>query len=458
MSEQLSTIILSAGKGTRMKSDLPKVMHKVASRTMLDLVIDTAKNIAAQDITIVISEDLLPFCEKIRLQHSQIKIDFVVQNERKGTAHAVLCALQKFEELNKKLSKKVLILYGDTPLISASTLQLMLEKLEKNDLCVLGFEEKDENSYGKLVIDENGFLKKIVESKDANDSEKLISLCNSGVIAVSGEHIFDLISKVENQNAANEFYLTDIVKIANEFGLKCNFIKTNSDEVLGVNSRIELAKIEKIMQQRLRQKMMENGVSLVDPESVFFAFDTEIGNDTIIQPYNVFGPKVKIASKVEIKSFCDIEGAKISSNAVIGPFARIRPETKIAENVRIGNFVEIKKSDLHKGSKVNHLSYIGDSEIGESSNIGAGTITCNYDGFAKHKTKIGKNVFIGSNSALIAPLEIGDEAIIAAGSTITKNVEAFDLAIARGRQTNLPSKSKSIRKEKSKFLETKNDN
>lgn len=454
---QLSVIILSAGKGTRMKSELPKVMHQVASRTMLDLVIDTAQSLNPEDISLVISQDMTDFCDKIRKEHEGVNLNFVIQNERKGTAHAVSCALQNFMNQGRKLGNKVLILYGDTPLITKQTLDLMLTNLDETELCVLGFEDGAENSYGRLIIDQNGLLQKIVEFKDANSQEKLITLCNSGVMAVSGNHISDLISQVKNQNAAKEFYLTDIINIANNLHLKCSFIKTNSDEVLGVNSKVELAKVEKIMQQRLRQALMMNGVTLIDPDSVFLAYDTKIESDTIIHPYNMFGSHVRIAKKVEIKSFCHIEGAEIFSGAIIGPYARIRPQTIIAENVKIGNFVEIKKSQLSKGAKINHLSYIGDSEIGESSNIGAGTITCNYDGFEKHQTKIGKNVFIGSNSALVAPLAIADGALIAAGSVITKNVDADDLAIARSKQTNIPSGSKKFRNKKSKIKQAKND-
>lgn len=448
MMRNISIIILSAGKGTRMKSNLPKVMHKVAGREMLNMVIDEAKKLNPQNITLVVSSEMETFYDQIKNEHKNQQIDFVIQNERKGTGHAVSCATTTFND-NKKLHKKVLILYGDTPLISHQTLEKMLQKIDDFSLCILGFDDEEENAYGRLVINDFGHLEKIVEFKDANEIEKKIALCNSGVIAVDGDALPHLLTQIKDNNSAQEFYLTDIVAIANNQGLKCTFIKTNIDEVLGVNSRIELANIEKIKQQQIRQKMMENGVTLISPESVYFNFDTKIAQDVIIYPNVFFGSEVVVESGVEIKSFCHIEGTKIQKNAKIGPFARLRPQSEIAENVHIGNFVEIKKSQIAKNSKINHLSYIGDSEIGENTNIGAGTITCNYDGFNKFKTKIGDNVFIGSNSAIVAPVEIKNGAIIGAGSVITKNVESDDLAVSRTSQTNLTGGATKFRKSKS---------
>ncbi len=429
-----------------MKSDLPKVLHKVAGREMLNLVIDEAKTLNPQNITIVASEEMQNFQEKILSTHPEIKISFALQKERKGTAHAVSIGLENLEQV----SEKVLILYGDTPLTKHSTLKKMIEKLDSFSLCILGFDDEEENAYGRLVIDEKGHIVKIVEFKEADDEEKKISLCNSGVMAIDGLKIKSLIAQIENKNSAEEFYLTDIVSVAGRAGLKRTFIKTEIEEVLGVNSRLELAKIESIKQNQIREKMMNSGVTLLDPNSVYFSFDSKIANDVTIHPHVVFGPKVVIESNVEIKSFCHIEGAEIASGAVVGPFARIRPETKIAEDSRIGNFVEIKKSQIKRGAKINHLSYIGDSEIGEGSNIGAGTITCNYDGHNKFKTKIGKNVFVGSNSALVAPIEIGDGALIAAGSVITKNVAENDLAVARSKQTAIPQGGEKFRQTRNK--------
>lgn len=450
MTSSLSIIILAAGKGTRMKSDLPKVMHKIASREMLNMVIDEAKKLEPQNITIVVSEEMQNFQEKIIDQHPESKINFVLQKERHGTGHAVKTALEKIE----KLGKKVLVLYGDTPLISSHTLKKMSEKLEDSALCILAFDCFYENMYGRLVVDVNSNLKKIIEYKDASKNEREITLCNSGVVAIDGNQINKLLSQITNNNAAKEYYLTDIVAISAASKLNCSFIQTNEEEVLGVNSRAELAKIEAIKQNLLRKKMMDNGVTLIDPLSTYFAFDTKISHDVIIHPNVVFGTKVVVEKDVEIKSFCHIEGAEIGAGAVVGPFARIRPQTKIDQKVRVGNFVEIKKSHIKHGAKINHLSYIGDSEIGAESNIGAGTITCNYDGYNKFKTIIGKNVFIGSNSALVAPVKIGDGAVVGAGSIITKNVEKDELAVSRAKQTNLEEGGKKYHNTKS---QDKND-
>lgn len=451
MDQALSIIILCAGKGTRMKSSLPKVMHKIAGRRMIDMVIDEAIKLDPKNITLVISQDILAHRQEIIDNHkSKIKLDFVVQENRLGTANAVDCGLKYLKNSSQEIGKKVLILYGDTPLISCDSLKKMLDKLTDSSLCILAFEDEEENSYGRLIIDDANHLQQIVEFKDANPDQRKIILCNSGVVGVDGQYIEQLISQVKNCNSSQEFYLTDIVSIASNHGLKRSFIKTNSSEVLGVNSRSELAQIEKIKQKQLRKKMLENGVTLIAPKTVFFNFDTEISSDVVIYPNVVFGDKVKIESNVEIKSFCNIEGAEIKSGSVIGPFARIRAGTVIEENSKIGNFVEIKKSQIKKGAKISHLSYVGDAEIGENSNLGAGTITCNYDGYNKFKTVIGENVFIGSNTALIAPINIGDNAVIGAGSVITKNVNADDLAISRAKQQNLENGGKNFHHKKTK--------
>ncbi len=442
----LSIIILAAGKGTRMKSDLPKVLHKVAGREMLNMVIDEAEHLNPKNITIVVSEEMKNFEEKILQTHPKSEISFALQKQRKGTAHAVQTGIENLE----KIGEKILILYGDTPLISHTTLKKMVEKLDDFSLCVLGFDDEKENAYGRLVVDTKGHIEKIVEFKDADDEAKKIALCNSGVMAIDGKKIKNLLAQIKNENAAGEFYLTDIVAVAGEMGLKRTFIKTEITEVLGVNSKVELAEIEAIKQNQLRKKMMDGGATLLDPTSTYFSFDTKISSDVVIHPNVFFGPKVVIEKNVEVKSFCHIEGAQIASGAVVGPFARIRPETKIAENVRVGNFVEIKKSHLKRGAKVNHLSYIGDAEIGEESNIGAGTITCNYDGYSKFKTKIGGGVFVGSNCALVAPVEIGNGAVIGAGSVITKNVAEDELAVARAKQIGIAAGGKKFREVKSK--------
>lgn len=447
MTKNLSIIILAAGKGTRMKSDLPKVMHKVAGREMLNMVIDEAQKLQPQNISIVVSEDFVPFQDNIIKQHPDAKISFALQKVRKGTADAVKTGLKNF----KKPADNFLILYGDTPLIHEKTLRAMLEKIEKdNALCILGFDCASENAYGRLVTDINGNLEKIIEFKDASAKERQISLCNSGVVAVQGAYLDKLLAQVKNNNASGEFYLTDIVGIARKIGLKCGFIKTNENEVFGVNSRIELAKIEAIKQNELRAKHMEAGVTLLDQQSTHFSYNTKIAQDVIIHPNVVFGKDVVVHKNVEIRSFCHIEGAEIGAGCVVGPFARLRPQTKLGEDVRVGNFVEIKKSVVKKGAKINHLSYVGDSEIGSQANIGAGVITCNYDGYNKFKTTIGDNVFVGSNTALIAPVKVGKGAVIGAGSIITKDVAADDLAVSRANQANIAKGGKKYHQSKNK--------
>jgi len=429
-----------------MKSQLPKVMHKIANREMLNMVIDEAKKLDPKEITIVISEEMKDFCEAIFIEHPETKINFVLQQERLGTAHAVRTAMGEIDDIGDEC----LILYADTPLISNHTLKKMLEKLNNFSLCILGFEAEVSSAYGRLVVDVNNHLEKIVEYKDATSAEKEITLCNSGVMAVNGSVISNLINKIENNNAAKEFYLTDLIALVNQEKLKCTFIHTHEEEVLGVNSRGELARLENIKQDQLRKKMMDGGVTLIDPKSVYFSFDTKISHDVVVHPQVIFGKNVVIHKDVEIKSFCHIDGAEIASDVIVGPFARIRPQTKISSNVRIGNFVEIKKSILKQGAKVNHLSYIGDSKIGSNSNIGAGVITCNYDGYNKFNTEIGDNVFVGSNSALVAPVTIDDGAVIAAGSVITKNVAKDELAVARSKQIAIADGGKKFHLNKSK--------
>ena len=432
MNKDLSIIILAAGKGTRMKSNLPKTLHKVAGFSMLDLVIENAKSLRANNICIVISPEMLPFIGEINNHHPDYKIEFAIQEERLGTAHGVKIALKKMSQIKENL----VVLYGDTPLIKLETLKTMLETLKNNALCLIGFDCFAENKYGRLITTSNS-LEKIIEFKDATAEQHKITLCNSGVVALKHQNALDLINKIGNQNSAKEYYLTDIVEIMKNEGLKATFIKIPEQEVLGINSRVELARAEELKQNELREKFMNGGVTLIDPKTVYFAADTQIENDVIIHPNVVIGKKVVIKSGVEIKSFSHIEGAVIENGAIIGPFARIRPESNIGENAKIGNFVEIKKSKISKEAKISHLSYIGDSEIGENANIGAGTVTCNYDGYNKFRTIIGHDVFIGSNSALIAPLEIGENAVIGAGSIVTKNVASGELALSRSIQVNI---------------------
>lgn len=441
----LSVIILAAGKGTRMKSSLPKVLHKVAGREMLNLAIDTAKELRPDNISVVISNEMEKFTSKIKDQHPQTNLHFTIQTQQLGTAHAVDAGLKSLP----KISDVVLVLYGDTPLIKAATLKSMIENLQKNSVCILGFDFDEENKYGKLIV-KNNKLERIVEFKDASEKERKITLCNSGVMAIDGAKIENLLNKIDNKNASGEYYLTDIIAIAKKQKLNCGFIETNKKEVIGVNSRLELSHVEKIKQKEIRKCLMEEGVTMLNPKSVYFSFDTKIANDVIIHPNVVFGSGVEIESGVEIKSFSHIEGAKIKSGAIVGPFARIRPETVIESNAKIGNFVEIKKSTIKSGAKINHLSYIGDAEIGNEANIGAGTITCNYDGYKKYKTKIGNKVFVGSNTALVAPVEVGSGAVIGAGSVITKNIDQNDLAVSRSKQENIKNGGENYHKKRDK--------
>jgi bifunctional UDP-N-acetylglucosamine pyrophosphorylase/glucosamine-1-phosphate N-acetyltransferase len=444
----LSVIILAAGKGTRMKSSIPKSMHKIAGRQMTNLVIDTARQLNPLNICLVISENMADFTDKIKEQYDDLDIDFTFQKERLGTGDAVKIAINSL----KQIGKKVLILYADTPLLTLETLQKMVDDLavaRNNTVCVLGFNCLSDNKYGRLVVEEGG-LQKIVEFKDASAKERDIILCNSGVVAVDGDKVKALLSLITNNNASAEYYLTDIIAIAKNQGLECGFIKVSEEEVMGINSRIDLAKAEKIKQNQLREKFMAAGVTLLDPNSVYFAFDTVIANDVTIHPQVFFGSEVEIESNVQIRSFSHIQGAKIKSEVIIGPFARIRPGSIINQKAQIGNFVEVKKSNIKQGAKINHLSYIGDSQIGKDSNIGAGTITCNYDGYQKFKTTIGENVFIGSNSSLIAPVTIGNNAVIGAGSVISKDVKDEDLAVCRTKQVNLDQGGKSYHQRKKK--------
>jgi bifunctional UDP-N-acetylglucosamine pyrophosphorylase/glucosamine-1-phosphate N-acetyltransferase len=423
--KETAVIILAAGNGTRMKSSLPKVLHEVCGKSMIGHVIDTASYLNPARIITVVSKNMAQV-EKVIADVSEIAI----QKEQLGTADAIKPGLEKL----KGFKGNVLILYADTPLVQKSTLLNMLKKLEDSDVVVLGFRPHDAAEYGRLIVDGDGCLKKITEYKDASPFERAINLCNSGVVAANAETMAELVAKVDNKNAKGEYYLTDIVEIANAMGKKCSFAEGDEDEVLGVNNRVQLSEVEYIFQQRLREAAMLEGVTLRDPETVYFSYDTKLGRDVIIQPNVTFGRGVVIGDNVEIKSFCHIEDARIDADAIVGPFTRIRPGTEIAKGAHIGNFVEIKKSQIGEGVKIGHLTYIGDAEIGANTNIGAGTVTCNYDGKNKHKTEIGKSVFVGSNTSFVAPVKVGHGAFIGAGSTITKDVDEDCLAVARGRQ------------------------
>ena len=422
----ITSIVLAAGLGTRMKSKTLKCLHKIAGLPMMDHILAMLDQIDASQKILVISEEMR---EKIVFSAD---VKTVVQKERLGTGHAVMQAKDYFRET----SDDVVVVYGDNPLIRADTIKEMINRRRQGmSIVVLGFKAKDPARYGRLIVDDNGFLDRIVEFKDASDVEKEVTLCNSGVMCFDGSLIGGLLNSITNDNKAGEYYLTDAVAIARKRGLKVGVVIGDEEEMQGVNSRYELAKAERIYQDRRRRELMDNGVTLIDPDTVYLSYDTEIASDVVIEPNVFFGPNVKIESDVVIKAFSHIEGAVIKSGAVIGPFARLRPGSVIENNAHIGDFVEIKNSVIGKKSKVNHLSYIGDTDMGSGTNIGAGTITCNYDGYFKYRTTIGDNVFIGSHTCMVAPVTVGNGAFTAAGSTVTKNVPDDALVVARSVQT-----------------------
>ena len=432
-------IILAAGEGTRMKSALPKVMHRVGGLPMLGHVLGVAAASGIDRVAVVVGAKADAVREYIA--NAMPGARAYEQTEQLGTAHAVLAARKEFDTA----ADDILVLYGDTPLVSEATLSKLRKALAKGaDVVVLGFRAPNPTGYGRL-IEEKGRLVAIREENDASPSEKAIDYCNAGVMALSGEAGPRLLKSIKRNAAKGEFYLTDIVELANKAGKTVVAVEANAREVLGVNSRAELAMAEAQWQARARKAAMAAGVTLIAPDTVYLSHDTKIGRDTIIEPNVWMGPGVTIGDGAVIHSFSHLEGARIAGGTRIGPFARLRPGADIATGAHIGNFVEVKNATIGEGAKANHLTYIGDASVGAGSNIGAGTITCNYDGFAKHRTEIGAGVFVGSNSALVAPVKIGDGAYIAAGSTITEDVEANALAIARGKQVAKPGAASKIR-------------
>lgn len=426
---KFSVVILAAGQGTRMRSDTHKVLHPIAGKPMLLHLLSTLEAMGAERRVVVVGKGREQL-EKALAGHGVVT---ALQAEQKGTGHAV----QMAEEALNGFDGAVLILYGDTPFVTRDTLSEMLDRLAAKDdpgVVVLASSPADGKSYGRVILGDGDHISKMVEYKDANEAERAVKLCNSGMMAVQSKDLFRWLAKVGNANAAKEYYLPDIVMIAKDEGRAPVAIEGEPFETAGVNSRAELAALEEDWQTRRRWQALEQGATLIDPESVWFSADTELGRDCTIEPHVVFGPGVKIADGATIKAFSHIEGAIISTGCVVGPFARLRPGAVLGEGAKVGNFVEVKKANLGKGAKANHLSYIGDAIVGENANIGAGTITCNYDGFGKYLTEIGPGAFIGSNSALVAPVSIGAGAIVGAGSVVTKNVAADELAIARGEQ------------------------
>lgn len=436
---KFASIILAAGKGARMRSSRPKVMHLLAGKPLIAHVLAALKPLAPDKIILVLAPDSDEVKQAALSEHEGCQ--FAVQEKPLGTGHAAGCA----EAALTGYHGTILIACGDAPLITPETVQRTLEAAQSAEIVVVGMRMTDPAGYGRLIVDANNQLEEIIEERDATPEQKKINLCNSGLIAVGSRHLFPLLKKLSPTNAAGEYYLTDIISIADEQGLHCHVIEADAHELTGVNTHAQLAEVENFMQERLRRQVLEQGVSLLAKDTVYFCTDTQLGSDVVIHPYVVFGPGVTVEDGAEIRSFSHLNGAHVKAGAVIGPFARLRPGAVIGEDAHVGNFVEIKKSTLGKGAKANHLSYIGDTDVGAEANIGAGTITCNYDGKKKHKTVIGKHAFIGSNTALVAPVTVGDGAIIGAGSVITENVETDALAIARAGQVNKPGSAKKLK-------------
>ena len=428
-----AAIILAAGKGTRMKSDLHKVLHPIAGRPMIDHLMASAAELGPAKTVVVVGSG------REQLEAAMAgRAETSLQEPQLGTGHAV----QQAQASLAGFEGDVLILYGDVPFVRAQTMQAMLDRLHADDapaVVVLGFEPDDTLQYGRVLAHDDGRIAKMVEHKDATDEERECRLCNSGLMAARAADMFDLLSRVGNENAQGEYYLVDVVNVANADGRHSAVVVTDDpDEVAGINSRAELARAEAQWQGLKREDAMANGASLRAPETVFFSWDTEIGRDVTIEPNVVFGPGARVADGATIRAFSHIEGATIGERAEVGPFARLRPGAVMGKGSKVGNFVEMKKATLGEGAKANHLSYLGDAEIGAGANIGAGTITCNYDGYFKYKTVIGPRAFIGSNSALIAPVKIGADAIVAAGSAVSRDVADGELRMVRAEQLVKP--------------------
>ena len=440
---KIAVIVLAAGLGTRMKSKTSKVLHPLAGRPMINHLMETVNGLDPDVVAVVVGGFMDDVSEAVS------PFPTVVQSKRLGTAHAVLAARDYFSDFDGD----VLVLYGDTPLITMETLKAVIDARSSSldpAVVVLGFTPDDPGNYGRLLIGENGNLDAIVEAEDATNEQLQTELCNSGVMAIDGKVICNLLERVSADNSKGEYYLTDIIQLAVNDGRVCIAIEGEENELIGVNSRFELAEAEAILQDRLRLQAMENGVSFIDPTTVFLCHDTQLENDVLIGPNLFFGPGVKVGQGVVINAFCHIEGAEILPKARIGPFARLRQGTKLSESAKIGNFVEVKNSLVDSNSKISHLSYVGDAQIGEEVNIGAGTITCNYDGYRKSQTIIGKGAFVGSNTALVAPVNIGAGAVIGAGSTITRDVNADSLSLSRAPQKTVNDWAKKDRKQKTR--------
>jgi bifunctional UDP-N-acetylglucosamine pyrophosphorylase / glucosamine-1-phosphate N-acetyltransferase len=438
------TIVLAAGEGTRMRSGVPKVLHPVAGQSLLAHVLSASPQGTGTSLAVVIGPDHQAVAEEAR--RHRVDAETFVQDDRKGTAHAVLAA----REALARGADDLIVAFGDTPLISAATFTRLRAALKQGaTLGVLGFRAADPTGYGRLVV-EGGRLIAIREQADATETERAITLCNAGVMAFDGRKALSILEKIGNANSKGEYYLTDAVTIVRDLGLEAVVIETSEDEVRGINTKAQLAEAEAVMQARLRKAALEAGVTLIAPETIFLAADTTFGKDVTIEPFVVIGPGVSIADGAVIHSFSHIVQASIGKKASVGPYARLRPGTSLGEGAKIGNFVETKAATLERGVKVNHLSYVGDAHVGANANIGAGTITCNYDGFSKHKTEIGKDAFVGTNSSLVAPVKIGNGAYIGSGSVITRDVPDDAMAVERNQQNNREGGAKRYRELKTR--------
>jgi bifunctional UDP-N-acetylglucosamine pyrophosphorylase/glucosamine-1-phosphate N-acetyltransferase len=443
------SVVLAAGLGTRMKSDLPKVMHPVGGLPIVGHVLKVLSQTGSSRLSVVTGPDM-PELEKLVGKLAPEARCFV-QSDRLGTAHAALAA----EEALENVTDDVLVLFGDTPLVTASTVEKVRSALAGGaDVVVLGFETETPFGYGRLLMDD-GQLVAIREEKDASDAERQITFCNSGIMGFAGRHALELMRAIGNDNAKGEFYLTDAVEVANAKGLKVVAVAGTEAETQGINTRSQLAACEADFQARKRAEVLESGVTLLAPETVFLSHDTIIEPDVIVEQNVVFGPGVTVLSGAQIRAFSHLEGAEVGNNSVVGPYARLRPGTVLGKDVRVGNFVEAKNAKFGDGAKANHLSYVGDASIGAATNIGAGTITCNYDGFLKHRTEIGAGTFVGSNSTLVAPVTLGDGAYVAAGSVITKDVGADAMAFGRTRQQSKDGMAKVLREKLKKAKDQK---
>jgi len=439
MTRTCLAVILAAGDSTRMKSSMSKVLHPVGGRPMIAHVMASIAASGVSDVALVLGRD----AEKVAAAAGVdgISVESVLQTERLGTGHAVLMARAAIA----RGYDEILVAYGDVPLITAAPLKAAREALAGGaDVAVIGFHTANPTGYGRLLV-ENGELVAIREEKDATEAERAVTWCNSGLMAIDGKKALDLLSRIGNQNAKGEYYLPDLVEIARSLGGKAVAVDAPENELTGCNNRAELAVIERVWQERRRHELMVSGVTMIAPETVFLSHDTVIGQDALIEPNVVFGPGVTVEGGAVIHAFSHLEGAHVAAGATVGPFARLRPGANLAEGSKVGNFCEVKKAEIGRGAKVNHLTYIGDAVVGAETNIGAGTITCNYDGVNKHETRIGTGAFIGSNSSLVAPVSIGDGALIASGSVITEDVPADTLAFGRARQEMKPGRAAVIR-------------